>query len=188
MRGTVRRWGARVPDGPRCGICSVVISVRHRHLLDESRRALVCGCPGCHARPASDGRIRPVPDRYLEFPGEVAAQETWDDLRVPAGLAIVTRVGEGLVVCGPGPGGAVESVLPGAVWDRLVARHPAFAALSPGVEALVVRRGGCFLVPVDACYELAALLRSSWRGFDGGQGVARGSLTMFFARLQARCR
>ncbi|MEU4558726.1 DUF5947 family protein [Actinoplanes sp. NPDC023936] len=182
-RGAVLRGAVRA--GPRCGICSAVISSRHRHLLDESRRALLCGCPACHASPADD-RIRPVPDRYLEFPGDVPAQETWDDLRAPAGLALVTRTAESLVVCGPAPGGAAESELPGTVWDRLVARHPAFATLSPGVEALLMRRAGCFLVPIDACYELAGLLRTSWRGFDGGQG-AQGSLTMFFARLRARC-
>ncbi|MEU4692490.1 DUF5947 family protein [Actinoplanes sp. NPDC023714] len=163
------------PGGPRCALCGAAINPAHRHLLDVAQRSLVCGCPSCHDHPAGD-RHEPVPDRYLEFPSDVLTQETWDDLRVPAGLAFISRTatvpggvslsGGGLVVCGPAPGGATEEELPATVWERLVRRHPAFATLRPGVEALLLRRAGCFLIPIDACYELAGLLRTSWRGYD----------------------
>ena len=49
------------------------------------------------------------------------------------------------------------------------------ATLQPDVEALLVRAaadgGGaeCYLVPIDACYELVGQLRRLWRGFDGGR-------------------
>ncbi|BBH71641.1 hypothetical protein ACTI_83260 [Actinoplanes sp. OR16] len=196
-------------SGPRCGICATTISPAHHHLFDASQRSLVCGCPGCHdelARhdePAQHGRLAQhdrlarhdksdlsglssVPDRYLEFPAEVLTQETWDDLRVPAGLAFLTRSGTGLVVSGPAPTGATEEQLPPPIWDRLLNRHPVFATLRPDVEALFLRRAGCFLIPVDACYDLAALLRTSWRGFTSTP-EATGSLAMFMARLRARC-
>ena len=41
------------------------------------------------------------------------------------------------------------------------------------------------LVPIDRCYELVGLLRTAWRGFDGGQ-EARALLDAFFADLTAR--
>jgi hypothetical protein len=43
----------------------------------------------------------------------------------------------------------------------------------------------CFLVPIDACYELGGLLRRLWRGFDGGQDVHR-RLDEFFDGVAAR--
>jgi hypothetical protein len=56
------------------------------------------------------------------------------------------------------------------------------AAASPhqhGAEA--------FLVPVDACYELAGRMRLLWRGFDGG-AEARQSMAEFLERLRQRSR
>jgi hypothetical protein len=193
--------GALLAAGPRCGVCDAVIGRVHRHLLAVAGRALVCGCADCHARPDSDrhradpdrylavpDRYLAVPDRYLEFAGDVLDAATWDELRVPAGLAFVSRpaAGAGLVVCGPALGRTTEAELPEPVWERLVERHPSFAVLRPGVEALLLRRAGCFLVPIDACLELAGMLRTSWRGFDGGPAGA-GSLASFFARVRARC-
>ncbi|WP_229071086.1 DUF5947 family protein [Actinoplanes sp. DH11] len=174
------------PAGPRCALCSATIGARHRHLVDVREQSLVCGCPACHETRADD-RFQPVPERYLEFPGEVLTEETWDDLRIPAGPAFLSMAADRLVACCPGPRGTTETALPATVWDRLVRRHPAFGTLRPGVEALLLRRsGGSFLVPIDACLELAGALRLSWRGYDGGAG-AQHSLAMFFARVHARC-
>ncbi|MBB2941033.1 hypothetical protein FB565_000737 [Actinoplanes lutulentus] len=178
---TVKRQIPRQRRAPRCGVCATRTSTGGLHLVDLAQRSLVRGCADCHQNP---GELRPVPDRYLELPGEVTAQETWDDLHVPAGLAFVWRADDRLLVCGPAPDRAVEHDLPVTVWERMIKRHPAFATLRPGVEALIIRRAGAFLVPIDACYELAGLLRTSWRGFDGARDT-RGSLTMFFAKLSA---
>ena len=64
----------------------------------------------------------------------------------------------------------------------------------PDVEALLVRApttrdraGQCYLVPIDACYELVGRLRPVWRGFDGGQ-EARTQIEEFFAAVDARSR
>ena len=43
----------------------------------------------------------------------------------------------------------------------------------------------CFLVPIDACYELVGQLRRLWRGFDGGQ-EAHDALDAFFDRRARR--
>ena len=94
----------------------------------------------------------------------------------------------------PGPAGATESLLALETWDDVVAAHPALGTLEPDVEALLVRAGPagggaagarCFLVPVDACYELVGRLRLLWRGFDGGQ-EARAALDAYFARVEER--
>jgi Family of unknown function (DUF5947) len=65
--------------------------------------------------------------------------------------------------------------------------------LADDVEALLVRvpsdveagQPECYLVPIDACYELAGGLRKLWRGFDGGQ-EARAFIDDFFATLADR--
>jgi hypothetical protein len=67
------------------------------------------------------------------------------------------------------------------------------ATLQSDVEAFLVRarpeRGGaeCFLVPIDACYELVGHLRRLWKGFDGGR-EANDELDAFFGRVRAKAR
>ena len=66
----------------------------------------------------------------------------------------------------PSPAGATESVLPLDTWDEVVAANPELATLQPDVEAFLVRGRArtaagaeCYLVPIDACYELVGQLR-----------------------------
>ncbi|MDB5027530.1 MAG: hypothetical protein JWO66_1219, partial [Candidatus Eremiobacteraeota bacterium] len=50
------------------------------------------------------------------------------------------------------------------------------------------RRDGasrCFVVPVDAAYRLVGLIRTCWKGFDGGAG-AWSKIDAFFAEMQER--
>ena len=69
--------------------------------------------------------------------------------------------------------------------------NPLVGSLAPDVEALLVhhRRGRseCYLVPIDACYELVGQLRRLWRGFDGGK-EAHDALEEFFDHVRARAR
>lgn len=59
------------------------------------------------------------------------------------------------------------------------------------VEALIVhivpgeQVPRCFIVPIDACYELVGRLRKVWRGFDGGQD-AHAEITEFFRTVEKR--
>ena len=62
----------------------------------------------------------------------------------------------------------------------------------PDVQALLVHRpkgGGqrCFIVPIDACYELVGIIRRTWKGFDGGE-EAWTAIDAFFADLAERSR
>ena len=94
----------------------------------------------------------------------------------------------------PSPAGATESLLPLDTWDEVVAADPELATLAPDVEAFLVRvdgqpRSRCYLVPIDACYELVGQLRRLWRGFDGGQEAhERAGRVLRPGRRARRCR
>ena len=45
----------------------------------------------------------------------------------------------------------------------------------------------CYIVPIDACYELVGQLRRLWRGFDGGR-EANDALDAFFDDVSAKAR
>ncbi len=77
-------------------------------------------------------------------------------------------------------------------WRELACADAAIDAMEPDVEALLVRRGReggfeCFLVPIDACYELTGIVRRRWRGFDGGED-ARRDIDAFFDALREKSR
>jgi hypothetical protein len=89
----------------------------------------------------------------------------------------------------PSPAGATESLLPLGTWDELLADTPAFADVADDVEAFLLNKLDlgfeCFLVPIDVCYELVGIVRSTWRGFDGGT-EAHEAIDGFFASLRER--
>ena len=63
--------------------------------------------------------------------------------------------------------------------------------MAPDVEAILISRTDAgvehFLVPIDACYELAGRMRLHWRGFDGGS-EARQSIAGFLGQVRDRAR
>ena len=131
---------------------------------------------------------RAVPDRYRSDPDFDLTDAQWDDLQVPVAMAFFfhNSVLDRIVAHYPSPAGATESLLDLAAWDDIVARTPLAAELSPDVEALIVRRSRegneCFLVPIDACYELVGRVRMRWSGFDGGP-EARRDIDDFFVQV-----
>jgi hypothetical protein len=44
-----------------------------------------------------------------------------------------------------------------------------------------------FIAPIDACFELAGLIRIHWRGFSGGETVWR-EIEKYFTTLKANAR
>jgi Family of unknown function (DUF5947) len=142
------------------------------------------------------GRYRAVPDRYRSDPGHPLSVADWDALEIPVGLAFFLRSSADGGVTGfyPSPAGATECRLDLEAWDRIAAGHPLVRAAEPDVEAILISRSPpgadgveCFLVPVDACYELAGRMRLQWRGFDGG-AEARQSIAGFLDGVRARSR
>lgn len=71
------------------------------------------------------------------------------------------------------------------------AANPVLRDMEPDVEALLVNqaRGARehWLVPVDDCYRLVAVVRTHWQGFSGGQQVWE-EIGQFFKQLNAGSR
>jgi hypothetical protein len=177
-------------------MCAEPIGDAHQHVVSLSSRALMCTCRGCYLLFTAENaelRYRAVPDRHLSFPSFHLEPGQWDDLQIPVGLAFffVNSVLDRTVCFYPGPAGAAESELPLDAWQRVVDDNPDLAVVAPDVEALMVRirpdSGECFLVPIDACYELVGRLRQVWRGFDGGQD-ARREIDAFFGSVATKAR
>jgi hypothetical protein len=169
----------------RCDMCATPLGPEHGHVVDLHSRALMCSCRPCYLLFTDEQahlHYRAVPDRYRRFDGVDA--RAWDELEIPVGLAFLFRnsVQDRTIAFYPGPAGTTESELPLDAWRRI---EPQLAELRPDVEALLIRRGECFLVPIDACYELSGRLRTLWRGFDGGR-EAHDAIEEFFARVKAR--
>lgn len=196
MLGRVRNRRPLPPPGERCEMCAVAIDEDHPHVVNLNSRALMCTCRPCYLLfdfENAELAYRAVPERYLTFPDFVLTPMQWDDLQIPVSIAFFfnnSQLGR-MIAFYPSPAGATESELAMGTWDEIVAANPALTALRPDVEAILVRQRDqafdCFLVPIDACYELVGHLRTAWRGFDGGQDVRR-NLAQFFASVQAKSR
>jgi hypothetical protein len=172
----IRGAGTRPPHtGERCEFCAEPLADRHRHLLDVSHGQPVCVCHACsvlfHRYEASEGRYRLIPDRREVVPGLAP-----DGLGVPVGLAFFVRQSDGSVLAHyPSPAGATRWQVDDGAWRVLSQRHPRLASMSPEVEALLVNtargRREAWLVPVEDCYRLVAVIRRTWRGLSGGDRV-----------------
>jgi hypothetical protein len=179
-----------------CELCSEPISPVHNHLVDLRSRSLLCACRGCYLlfdrEGAGGDHYRSVPDRYLSLAGYELSPAQWDRLQIPVSVAFFflnSSLGR-VAAFYPGPAGATESELPLEAWDEVVGDNPLLASMQPDVEAFLVRsKGGteCYIVPIDACYELVGHLRLLWRGFDGGT-EANKKLDEFFDDVRARAR
>jgi hypothetical protein len=196
-RAEAGRSASAAEGEPACELCAAPAGAGHGHLVDVEGRGLLCSCRACHllfTAPGSGGhRYRAVPDRYAAVPTGSLSPAPWEALRVPVSVAyfFANSKLDRIVAFYPGPAGATESLLPVASWDDAVASSPLLGTLEPDVEALLVRTGRdggaeAYVVPIDACYELVGLLRTSWRGFDGGTEAHR-ALDAFFAQVRERC-
>jgi hypothetical protein len=184
----------KAPPVPRhaCELCGVAIAEAHRHVVDLEARSLLCSCPSCAILFEQEGgRFRRVPERVVRAPPVPAGR--WAALGVPVRLAFVffnSRLRRWHASY-PGVAGAIESEVAADKWEELAREYPALRGIAPDVEALLVWGPigatdlESFIVPIDACYELAGLCRTHWRGFDGGDDVRR-EMEAFFARLRSR--
>jgi uncharacterized protein DUF5947 len=196
---TLARQVSRERDAQleRCELCGAAIDPEHRHLLDLRSRELMCACRACailfDRREAGAGRYRLVGDRRLRIDDLALDDATWAELRLPVDMAFFFRhSGEGRVKAYyPGPMGPTESQLELDAWEALEADNPLLRTLEPDVEALLVNRSlGArrhWIVPIDECYGLVGLIRTTWRGFTGGAEVWQG-IRQRFEELDRRAR
>ena len=161
----------------------------------------MCVCQACGllfwTEGAAAGRYVTVPSRYRRVVDFSLSAPQWDSLQIPVAVAFFfhnSAMGATSAFF-PSPAGATECLLPLDTWSEVEAANPILASLQPDVEALLVRTWRtpedsgieCFLVPIDACYELVGHLRALWRGFDGG-AEAHEQMDGFFASLRDRAR
>jgi hypothetical protein len=195
--------GAAAGSGPaaeqpeRCELCGAPIAADHRHLLDLESRQLLCACRPCstlfdrHA--AGGGHYRLVSDRRLRLEEFELDEAVWEKLRIPVEMAFFfhSSAAGRVVAFYPSPMGATESRLELTAWRLLEQGNPVVATMEPDVEALLVNRArgrrGQWLVPVDDCYRLVAVIRTRWRGFTGGEEVWL-EIQRFFEDLDRRAR
>ncbi|GAC1304992.1 MAG: DUF5947 family protein [Vulcanimicrobiaceae bacterium] len=194
LQQLLRKPVAAAP-GERCDFCALPIGPGHAHLVDTKARRIMCGCRPCAITFQPDGaalgRFKLVPERFARVDDLALDDATWDALQIPIGLAFFLHnsTDGAFTAFYPGPAGATESELPLDAWQTIAERHPVLSTLRADVEAIVLRRRGattdCYLVPIDAAYELVGLIRSRWRGFDGGDD-ARAGIDAFFDGIERR--
>ncbi|MGI5347893.1 DUF5947 family protein [Streptomyces sp. CA-250714] len=185
----VMRRAAEPPpaeDAERCDLCAAPVPADHRHLLETTGEQVLCACRPCSLlfvrEAAGAGRYRLIPHRRRRLAPVPTAP-----LGVPVGLAFFVPYADGSVRAHyPGPAGAARwEVDPGA-WHETVERCPELATLAAGVEALLVNtvqgREQHWIVPVDDCFRMVAVVRREWRGLSGGSRVWP-ALDRFFAEL-----
>jgi len=184
-------------DTEKCELCATEIPEAHSHIADLEHSSLLCACRACFllfTQPeAGRGRYRSVPDRYVTDPDHPVSVGEWESLEIPVGLAFFMRDSRQGEVTGfyPSPAGATQCELDLAAWDELGTGHPLLAAMAPDVEAVLITRSEAgvesYIVPIDACYELAGRMRLLWRGFDGGE-EARASIAQFLDQVRGHAR
>jgi hypothetical protein len=164
----------------RCELCAEPLHDAHRHLLDLEKGEPLCACGACtvlFGDQAAGGRhYRLVPDERRELTGFNLDGPLWAGLGIPVDLAFFSVAETGEVTARyPSPAGALHASVHADSWRRLAEANPVLAELRPDVEALVVHRArGAserWILPVDDCYRLTALLREHWTGFAGGDAV-----------------
>jgi hypothetical protein len=200
----LRRLAARAPvqqqqpqPEEHCELCGRPVPVEHRHVLDLRSRDMLCACRPCsilfERDAAGGGHYRLVPERRLCLDDFELSDLEWEQLQIPVEMAFFfhSSAEQRVMAFYPSPMGPTESQLELTAWNEVERANPVLADMQPDVEALLVNRArGArrqWLVPIDDCYRLVALIRTRWRGFTGGKEVWF-ELERFFDDLDRRSR
>lgn len=183
----IHRSAPSVAVAGRCDLCDAPLPDEHRHLVDLEQDELRCTCRACallfERESAGRGHYRLVPQRRVRLEGDRE-----DAAVVPVGLAFFVVQPDGSVLARyPSPVGATSWEPDPEAWRQLCARWPELSGVAPAVEALLVHTargaGRFWIVPIDDCYRLVALVREHWTGLSGGRDVWP-AVDAFFAGLR----
>ncbi|MEV5840781.1 DUF5947 family protein [Streptomyces sp. NPDC051985] len=172
-----------------CDLCAAPVSADHSHLYDTGQAEVRCACRPCSVlfaeTPRGEGHFRLIPTRRVRLPKVDTAA-----LGVPVGLVFFVPRADGSVTAeGPSPAGAMRWQVEAAAWQRAVAGCPPLAGMAPDVEALLVNTvhglDHHWIVPVDDCFRMLAVVRREWRGLSGG-GRMWPAVERFFEELTER--
>ena len=188
----LRRFARIRPASERCELCGAALDPQHPHLLDTHSLQITCSCDACAILFSGQegAKFLRVPRRVLRLRNFSFSETEWDAMMLPINLAFFIRGRNGETeVLYPSPAGAMASTLALPAWRKIFAADRTLLALESQVEALLVNRigpeGAYFVVPLDACYRLVGLIRTSWRGLSGGAEVWQ-AIAGFFAELEAK--
>jgi hypothetical protein len=180
---------APVEETEKCEICGNSVADDHRHLLELNERRILCACEPCIAMKAGLDSYCPVGTRILWLDDFQFSDELWAAFQLPVGLAFFLRsTGTNTVVAlYPSPAGATECELHLESWQKLVELNPILNDLEADGEALVVNRMGGehqhAIVPIDECYRLVGLIKSTWEGISGGDAISN-AVPKFFTYVR----
>ncbi|MEO6221198.1 MAG: DUF5947 family protein [Ginsengibacter sp.] len=172
-----------------CNFCNTILPPEHRHLADISVMRFLCTCDMCMIVQAVRGNYKPLPQRYLELTDFKMSDELWSDFLIPVNMAffVLKSHQDGAVAFYPAPTGATESKLKMEPWDEMKQLNPVLNDLLPDLEALLMNRldstNKYFIVPIDSCYKLIGMIRTSWKGIHGGSEV-NDIINKFFVGLE----
>ena len=172
-------------ESEKCEICGQGVSEDHRHLLELGERRILCSCEPCIAMRSGLENYCPVGTRFVWLDDVDFPAELWAAFQLPIGLAFFFRSTgiDAVVALYPSPAGATESELHLESWNKLVELNPILENLEADSEALVVNRMGDepqhAIVPIDECYRLVGLIKSTWEGISGGSAIEN-SVPKFF--------
>jgi Family of unknown function (DUF5947) len=183
------------PQVEHCELCNTALPIEHHHLLHLGKREVICACHECaiifQGEHAGGEKYRSVPNRSFFLPDFRMTDIQWDEMQIPVSMVFLfwnQQTGQPQAFY-PGPAGATESLLSLENWQALVQDNPILQEMKPDVEALLINRvqgaHEYFIVPIDNCYRLVGLIRTSWRGLSGGEAVWR-TIAQFFADLRSK--
>ena len=195
LRQLARKPKERVEQ---CELCNVALPSDHPHLIEVTRRKLLCACDACAILFSGQAgtKYKRVPVHVRLLANFQMTDAEWDGLLIPINLAFFfqSSLDSRVSALYPSPAGATESLLPLEAWSTILQANPVLGQLEPDVEALLVNRVGhargaapaeYYVVPIDACYRLVGLIRIHWRGLSGGTEVWQ-EIGKFFAELRSK--
>src|SRR5215213_1351334 len=109
-----RSTGEREAAQERCELCGAPIAPEHRHLLDVSKRDVMCACRPCSvlfdSPAASAGHYRLIPERRLCVEDLELSDLAWEELRLPVNMAFFfhSSAHERVMAYYPSPMGPTE--------------------------------------------------------------------------------
>jgi hypothetical protein len=189
----LRQFGRPRSRVERCELCSAKLAAAHSHLLDPSKRQILCACEACSLLfcGSAEARYLRIPHRIMTLADGAISDLQWESLMIPINLAFFyqdTAAGKVRAMY-PSPAGATESLLSLESWEEIRTQNPLLQSMEPDVEAFLVNRvaGNAehFLVPIDTCFHLVGLIRLHWKGLSGGAEVWQ-HIQQFFDGLRAR--
>jgi hypothetical protein len=140
---------------------------------------------------SGDPEYRPTGTRVVWLEDFELSEELWASFQIPIGLAFILRSSgaERVVALYPSPAGATECELYLESWNQLVQTNPVIGDLDRDGEALVVNRLAeppqYVIAPIDDCYKLVGIIKTSWEGISGGPDLQK-AIAGFFEELRER--